>query len=294
MTMVAKPTPSPPFPFKQLSEIEVDFSITTLVYGDSKAGKTWFAGTAGSRTLYIYFREGEGIVTLKSPLFKEKHPNVDPISVCIEETDEVSAFDAVGDTIDHALDRFPERFDTIVLDEATAFRRRAMWKGLGISKEENRSKTLAKVQNRSDNFFIPAIQDYGMEMNLVEWWVATYTELCKRVGKHLIVCAHSRETFAKLDESKVNSPEVRIKVRPGFTGKTFPDTITAYFDNIWYIERVGKTSVHRIKIYGNEVIQAGTRYAGVFGSVETNPDFLKMAQKIKESGIKPAEFQKTR
>ena len=42
-----------------------------LGYGPSGAGKSWFTGTAGERTWYLNI--GEGLETLKSPLFKHYH-----------------------------------------------------------------------------------------------------------------------------------------------------------------------------------------------------------------------------
>ena len=282
---------------KTLDQVQLGESTTTLVHGDSKSGKTFFLGTAGSRSLYIYFTVGEGISTLQSPAFRDKYRNYNPITVAIEEHSTAAAFDAVGRTIDYMVDTRREEFDIVIVDEMTAFRRAAMRKGLELSNIEGRSKTEEKLNQagRPPGFFFPAIQDYGAEMNLVEWWTATYTDDAKKQGYHLLVAAHSRNIYEKLG-NRPNDPEVLVKVKPGFTGKTFPDDITAYYDNVFYMQRSGKgtNAQHKLIIHGDETYLAGTRYGGVFRddkgrevSSITNPDFLKMLKSIQESGIKP-------
>lgn len=293
-----KQTTLPPgIEVKTLDQVQLGESTTTLVHGDSKSGKTFFLGTAGSRALYIYFTVGEGISTLQSPAFRNKYRNYNPITVAIEEQTTAAAFDAVGRTIDFMVDTRRSEFDIVIVDEMTAFRRAAMRKGLELSGIEKRSTTQAQTEQRVDlppGFFFPKIQDYGAEMNLVEWWTATYTDDAKKQGYHLLVAAHSRNIYEKLG-NKPNDPEVLVKVKPGFTGKTFPDDITAYYDSVFYMQRSGKgtNAQHKLIIHGDETYLAGTRYGGVFKengrevSSITNPDFLKMLKLIQESGIKP-------
>ena len=269
----------------RLLDLPVAETTTWLVYGASKAGKTWFAGTAGDRTLYVYFSVGEGIETLKSPGFKEA-VGANPIVKVVEETDEAFAYDRACDIIDDYLKNRSDDFDTVVVDEATAFRRHAMWKGLSINKEENRSKSLDKATRRGKDsrpIFLPTMADYGTEMNLTEWFVAQYTDILKRAGKHFMILAHERNVYKK-DGTGPNAQEHLYKVRPGFTGKTLPDDIVAYFDNVIHMEKAGggEQTVHRARMQGDDVIVAGTRHAGVFKTLEKDPDFLKFIKRIKE------------
>ncbi len=282
---------------KRLDDLPAGKATTTLIYGDSKTGKTEFIGTAGSRMLYIYFTIGEGISTLQSPGFKRRYPNCNPIVVPIRETEATKAFDAVKQVIDYHVDNKRNEFDVVAVDEMTAFRRHAMWKGLEISSIEERSKTWDKAQNRKDlpkGFFIPGIQDFGMEMGLTEWWVATYTADAKEQGYHLLVAAHSRHIYEKSGKG-VNDAETLKAIKPGFTGKTFPDDVTCYFDSVFYMERVGRhpTAKYNLRLMGDEIVTAGTRYGGVFvkngKEVEsiTNPNFPEMIKKISQSGKEP-------
>jgi len=279
---------------QRLSDVKVGTATTTLIHGGSRSGKTYLIGTCGSRMVYIYFTVGEGIDTLKSPGFTKRYPDCNPIVVPIHETNEVKAFDAVRQTIDFMVDNRRDEFDFIAVDEATAFRRHAMWKGIEISSVEGRSETLTKTQNRKDlpqGFFLPVVQDYGAEMGLMEWWTATYTDDAKESGYHLIVAAHSRYIYEKSGK-KISDAEVLTAIKPGFTGKTFPDDITRYFDNVFYMEKVGGgTNVqYRLRIHGDEIITAGTRYGGVFlnnrGSEVSSiddPNFSDMIRQIQES-----------
>lgn len=257
---------------------------TLLYYGASGAGKTAFAGSAGSETLFINI--GDGIETLLSPWFKQVY-GYNPIVRDVNERlgargmpIEASAFDATSDVLDEALNDFPDKFKTIVIDDVTSLRRFAMNKGLEINSKLGRSKSLENVSKKFD-VTIPAVQDYGIEMNLIEQFIAAYTSLAKRANKHLIITAHQRITYRKGD--KIGDVPTMAKVSPGFTGQTFPDQVPAYFDNVWHAEVVagGRTgSVYRCRTVGDDVIVAKSRNGGVFSAVETNPNFTEMINRI--------------
>jgi hypothetical protein len=155
-----------------------------------------------------------------------------------------------------------------------------MNKSLEINQKLGRSQSLTKTTKQFD-VTIPAVQDYGMEMNLIEQFIIAYTNIAKENGKHLIMTAHQRLTYAKGD--KIGDAPVLKKVAPGFTGQTFPDQVSAFFDNVWYAEVVagGRTgSVFRCRTVGDDVITAKSRNGGVFATVETNPNFLKLVDKL--------------
>ena len=72
--------------FKRLVDYKAGEAWTVLIYGPTKSGKTWFVGSAGSRTLLV--NTGSGLATLQSPAFRAKFPNSkDIIVVDVYETD---------------------------------------------------------------------------------------------------------------------------------------------------------------------------------------------------------------
>lgn len=280
------PRPSLVPEFKFLNEIPKGEAETFLIYGPSGSGKTWFSGTAGSRTLFI--DNGNGITTLQSPLF-QKMVASNPIVVSLYEKlgargmfETADVYNAICDTLDYALEKFKDNFDTVVIDDATHLRKGAMNRALEINQATGKSKTLKDSKEKHD-IVSPAIQDFGTEMNLVEQFIAGYTTICKEAGKHLILNAHERLTYRKGD--KTGDPPMLAKTSPGFTGQTFPDTVPAYFDHVWYMQVVGSGSnrVWRATTQGHETLSAKTRMGGVFETLEANPNFLDCIKRIRES-----------
>jgi len=271
------------FEIKNLSDLQPAESLTILLYGQFGSGKTQFIGSAGSRTLIINI--GSGIDTLHGKTFKDKNPNVDPLIITINETldengqfDTAEAFDAVTDAIDFALKNHHDKFDTIAIDDITALRGFAMNKGLELNQKTKKSQTNA--QRKDYGATLPAVQDYGTEMSLIEWFIKTYTNLCKREKKHLIMTAHERQQFKKAD--KIGEQPSLFKIRPGFTGQTFPDDMCAHFDFVWHAEIAGGGGqiVYRVRTVGDEVISARTRYGGIFDLLEKDLSFSKVLSKI--------------
>jgi hypothetical protein len=270
-----------PVVFKRLHTYKPGEAWILMYYAQSKAGKTFFAGTAGPRTLYINI--GDGIETLMAPAFTTRYPDAkDMIIVDIRETNPqgvAEAFDRVCDAIDYALANFPDKFDTVVLDEATAFRKYAMNKATELNTEA-RTRGAARAK-RTEDFVKPDIGDYGTEMQMIEWFLGTYIPKFKEVNKNFIMLAHERQVFAK--PGKIGDEPVLKKIQPGFTGKTFPDTVPAYFDDVWHGEVVGggNNVVYRARTAGDEGEVGGSRHGGIFSIVEPDPNFLKMLARIK-------------
>ena len=286
--IVAKDGDKAKFRFKRLETYQPGESWVLLYYGPSKTGKTYFAGTAGPRTLFINI--GDGLETLMAPAFTTKYPeSKDMIVVDIREMnpDGVSeAFDFVGDAIHYALKEFPDKFDTIILDEATAFRKFAMNKSMELNTEA-RTRGAARAK-RTEDFVKPDIGDYGTEMQMIEWFLGTYIPICKEHKKHFVMLAHERQTFAK--PAKIGDEPILKRVLPGFTGKTFPDQIPQFFDDVWHSEVVGggDAVVYRCRTAGSESEIGGARHGGVFSVIEENPNFLKMLARIKSAQANPA------
>lgn len=260
---------------------------TFLNYGSAGCGKTFFAGTAGSRTLII--NNGGGMNTLLSPLFQSKYKGCNPIIVTVAEKmsergvfNTAEVFDEICDSIDYYLKNHHEDFDTVVIDDVTQLRRGAMNKALELNDESGKSNTLKNFVKKFD-LVSPAVQDYGVEMNLIEQFIASYTTTLKEAGKHFILNAHERQTFGK--PAKIGDVPPLLETRPGFTGQTFPDQVTMYFDNVWHFEVVsgGSNRVYRVTTQGHETLVAKTRWGGVFETIETNPNFPDVIRRIRET-----------
>lgn len=276
--------------FKRLDTIKSGKSVVMMIYGAAKTGKTYFMGTAGSRTLFI--NNGAGMETFKSPLFTQK-VGANPLIVTINEAIDdnglpvaAKAFDEMADSITFALENFSEEFDTICIDDSTAARRHAMYKGLEINQKLGKSKTLKEVVEKFD-VVSAAVQDYGMEMSIILQFLVWLIEEAKKHEKHLIVGAHERHTFAK-GEKIGDSPTIK-RIRPGFTGQTMPDDIGGLWDILAHSEVVGGGSnlIYRLRFSGDEIIQAGSRYGGIFETVESNCNFLEMVKRIEEAKLNP-------
>ena len=296
-TPVIPPRPSttkaPATSFVKLDEMKSGETVTALAYGGSKVGKTWLAGTTGSRTLYI--STGDGTDTLKSPLFRQLNPGFNPTVVDIREKLGISgipvagiveAFDLMCDSIDYAFTNFVNEFDTVVVDELSATRRHALFKGLELSQQMGRSRTWDKT--KQFEIILPAGQDFGAEMSLIEQFLAGAISLCERNGKHLLVLAHQRYLMVKPKDEKGNvifgEPAVIKEIRPAVTGAQFPDTISAMFDNVWHCEKVGggdQGTAYRVRVYGDEITVAGSRHAGILPTVIVKPNFQEILEAIK-------------
>jgi hypothetical protein len=278
--------------FETLDELKDARTITQLYYGGSGVGKTMYVGSAGPRTLIVNI--GNGIVTIRSPEAKRRYykDGKMPIVVTIrEEIDKETkvfkvarAFDQVEEAIVIGLDHFADQFDTIAIDDASYLRTFAMNKGLEMSDELNKSQSLKKGRETGAIMF--AVQDYGAEMKLIEDFVTQTIDFCKDAGKHLLLTAHERWTWRKIrdQQGKVIGEEVD-KVKPGFTGRTFPDDVTKHFDLVWRADVVqaNPLSVYRAQTEMSKGITAKSRYPGVFESIEKSPNFLAVVARIHKS-----------
>lgn len=284
--------------FRRLSETKPGESVCGMFYGPAKTGKTLILGSAGNRSLFI--NNGQGSETLRSPLFKSKFPDCDPIIVDIHEpldadglpSGPATAFDMMSDAIDYALANFGDKFDTICVDDSTAARRFAMYKGLEVNQASGKSKTLEQMVKKYDVMSV-AVQDYGIEMNLILQFLVGTIELCKKNNKHFFIGAHERNTFSK--GSNIGDLPTLTKIRPGFTGQTMPDEIGGLWDILAHTEAVGggvQSSVYRTRFNGDEIITAGVRYGGIFETVETNVTIPNILERIKAAKLNPNAVKK--
>ena len=279
----------PKVSFAKLSETKPGESVIMMDYGSSGSGKTEFHGTGGSRAFII--DTGDGLETLRAPGFHSRHPNSDPTIARVAEKlgqrgniTTATAFDAVCDIIDFAMEKINDQWDVLIIDDVTALRKFAMNKGLEVGQKLGKSQTLAKAKEFDATFF--AVQDYGAEMDLINKFVAGYTSIFREKKKHLVMGCHERITLVPPRDNQgkvIIGGEMVIKdVRPGFTGKTFPDDIVAYFDEVWHMESVGSGDniVYRARTQGGEELTAKTRHGGIFPVIVKNPNLLNIISAI--------------
>lgn len=266
-------------------------SVTLLLWGAAKTGKTDFSGSAGERSLYIDV--GKSAETFHAKGFKERRGTFKGFYRKVEEVaakenyvmpDTATAYDQVCDIIDKALEVMPDKFDVVIVDEATAFRRYAMNKALEINQGMNKSQ--AGANSKKWDMVLPGVQDYGSEMSLVSQFIAGTIDLLKRHNKHFILVAHERALFESVTDSKTGKKtetDIVKKLVPAFTGKKDIDAIANMFDCVFHTEkaRSGETEVFRIRTQGDDGLVAGHRYSGVFQPIETNLTFPRMIERIK-------------
>lgn len=293
MSVPSISVPIPPVIFAKLSELPPGESVIMMGYGAGGSGKTEFLGTGGDRTLII--DTGDGMETLKSTLgFKKRHPDCNPTIVSVREktvgrgrVDTATAFDIICDVIDYTLAHHADEYDTIAIDDVTAFRHDAMNKGLEIGQKLGKSMTKSKQEAIGATIY--AVQDYGAEMDLINKFTAAYSTIFREAKKNFIMMAHERITLVQPKNDKgvpIVGAEMVVKdVRPGFTGKTFPDDIIVYFDEVWHFETVGSGDgvVYRARTSGAEDLTAKTRHGGVFTTIIKNPNVQKMLHHIKSN-----------
>lgn len=279
----------------RLSDVPTGKTVTLCLYGGPGTGKTRFCCTAGDRTLYI---ECEGRVSTQQSYAKTYGFN--PIWHTVTEEalpDKPQALDKIATILKEASNNYADKFDTIVIDGATALRRFAMNKALELLGATGKSKTLQKTEDLEKKFgdtfgFADVgVQDFGGEMQMVEKFIYKLTEYCRTEGKHLIFTAHQRETYGKaLDKAGnviIGAQGTLEKVRPGFTGQTFPDTIPGMFDFTWYTEVTGSDSNkhYRVRTEGDSKLVAKTcvgENGSMFPTLIENPNFLKVIKAVQE------------
>ena len=247
-------------------------ALTILLYGGSGVGKTWLAGTLGTRTLYI--NTGQGVETLKSKAFQKQNPDSNPTIVDIREMEKkATAFDKVCDTLDEWINTKRDEFDSIVIDDATFLSQYAQLKAMEINYASGKTKTSMTGRKIP----MPVLQDYGTEQSIIKWFISSYTSLAKEKGFNFILLAHDRSIYSqqKGEDSK------RTRVFPNFVGKDFfaPSVVPAYFDEVWFMYLHGDKRYLRTQ--ANAIVVAKSRCSGSILEVEDSPSFPNLLSKIR-------------
>jgi hypothetical protein len=261
----------------KLSATPFHESLTLLLYGASGTGKTYFAGTAGSRN--VIFNAGVGLITLQSPAFLSRYP-YDPWTIEIP-NDVDQPMDFVCDSLEWLVKTRRADFDIVTVEDFTAIGRYAKQKAVQINKDLGKTNT-AESAKKNRGIISPTIADYGEEMNVLEWFLGDLTNIAKTENFHLICTAHERITYNK--PAKIGDPPSERAIRPGFTGQTFPDKIPAFFDEVWRLQILGKgtNKKYQATTQGNEKVQAKSRHGGVFAETIDDPSWPKLIQEIQK------------
>lgn len=230
--------------------------IKALVYGRSKVGKTFGAGTFPRP---VFLDCDSGIATLASNDFINKHGFKGDIeyeqfaerglnSRGVPQT--ANAFDDVCRYFDKMMK--PDRrdtFDTWVVDTGTSLSQFAMNKAivlLGGSFKGVSSQTLSEALTHGLVF--PKIQDYGSERSLVEQFIG----MLYATEKNFLFLCHEKEIT-----DKDGNPVLTV---PLLTGKGV-EAISALFDEVWNVRTkpVGSERVVYIQTKTDGVRMCGSR-----------------------------------
>lgn len=258
----------------KLSEHKATEAQTYLVYGPSKVGKTFGAGTF-PRPNFIDF--DNGILTLQGADFLKRHgwrPNT-----MYEQFHEKSltkmgvveipdAFDAACRYFDESMKKpHVDEFDTWVIDTGTSLADAAMNKSIFLlgGKGFTGSKSHTHEQAMKYGLLLPKQQDFGGERSMAEQFV----KMVKDSGKHMVFLCHER-TYQ-------NEDGVITKIAPLLTGKSV-EAVSAMFDELYRVQLVRKGLDFKrvLKTNTNGVFMAGTRI-GVPDDTEWNWDALQAA-----------------
>lgn len=264
----------------KLSQINLTTSICILTVSAPGVGATFFAGTAGDRS--VIFTDLNGIVTLRNPVFLKETNNADPyVEVILQDEDPEKAL-AYKDMINKINFWFDPKnidlFDTIIFDDADFLNASAMNHAVMVNADTDKSKTKSKIGKYS--FILPVIQDFGTQMSLVEAFIQKLASLCRVYGKNLIFNAHEKMLFRKDPRTK---EDILIKIAANFTGRAAPEAISSYFDLVLRITRVGKgdSFVKKFQCHPDDIVSAKDRYS-VFKTYEEKLTFPIIQKRIKD------------
>ena len=250
---------------KKLSEDNTPAGVQMMLYGGSGRGKSFWSAGAGSD--WVFMTDRNGVLTLKSKLFKEK-VGTDPFLIELkpdESPTRPTLFDSIRNQVDMLL--APETkndFRGIIIDDINTTRIGARNKAIDLNGASGRSKTAVNAASgKFKDILIPTMSDFGTEMGLVESFLRQLTAGLRDEGKHSIVCAHER-LYRNKDSNTI------VAVKPLFTGADTPDAMPGIFDLVWYIRTVGAgANVKREFVTDDEGgVMAKSRLGGLFKNPE--------------------------
>lgn len=281
------------FLVSQLKDHDPQEAWCTLVYGGYGSGKTFFCGTMNPNK-GIFINIGQGILALKSPLFKNMYPdagNLIVIDVMEHMKDgvvtEARGFDIVCEIIEYCFAKIIDSEDwTIALDDATFLRRMIMNKvremNVEVAANSNKKAEQSKFEKAMNRWAPDGVKDMGKEMDVIEWFIAQHIPRFKATKTNFIMTAHQREVYGKAPA--IGDERPLLKVRPGFRGQTFPDQVPIYFDDVFRTKvksggKLGK--IFTLVTTSGESEATKNRNGGVFPEVISNPNHQQMLEAIR-------------
>jgi hypothetical protein len=252
--------------------------IHAMLYGAPKAGKTFFAATWPRPG---FLDVDHGLKVVRSPAFREKHPDVDLAKIKYELADDevdpatgiVSRADGFKEAMRqlNKLARDPD-VETIVLDSLTALSRLAMNAGLIAQSKGARPRSMTFAEAKRDGVILLAKQDFGAEMSAVE----QVLDMLMAVDKHVLVVAHEREE--RTDSGTL------VGISPLITGDRLRAKIARWFDDVWYIEKEVKDGkvIQTLVTEADKKLRAVGSRLGLPAEI-TDPSYTKIQQLLRSA-----------
>ncbi len=280
------------FNINKLSTLKTNPTTLGLFWGKAGTGKSALCGSAGSECLYINI--GQGITTLQSPWWRNKYKDRDPMIVDVYERTAINgvvslpeAFDLVGDIIDHGITKMRDQVKHIALDDITYLTRSGLYKAMYFNKLKGKTETLAKAEDKKNKIdvAIPELGDYGTLADLMNWFLASHTELCRAEGVNLFVAAHEKTLYNP--PARMGGEKTVKGYMPAFPGDKYNDSVPGMFDLVWHTEAVGggQAIKYQARTSGDSSVTCKTRWAGIFKELEVDIDLLDVVRRIEE-GLK--------
>lgn len=281
--------------YEELKEIPTGNSVRALISGTPGAGKTEFCGTAGDGLLLI--NVGKGVETLQNKGFIIRNPKAQNIKVINidkifdkkgELPSEQEMVNAISDAVYHAT-RTQRWLKTVAIDDMSEYRFYALWQGMEINKVLGRSQSFE--QSKKHDMPLPVVQDFGVEMGVVEDFLRWFCDDAYQREYNIIVTSHTRHVYKKALDGNgkpiMGQPPTLIKELPGFTGQTFPDYIPRLFSIVGQLEpnvnaRTGENNP-RLRLAGDSSKCVKHRYSGVLPEYMDNPRFDTIIEAIKSN-----------
>lgn len=270
-------------------------SVRMLGYGGPGSGKTEFCVTGAEETVILNI--GKGIETIQNLGAKKRNPNrkisIIDIDRILKRKDgkpptDLEMIAALSDAVYHATR--VKGFKNICIDDMTEFRHYALLKGMKINLEQGKSKSYEQYE-KNDELMTPVVQDFGVEMNIVEDFLRWLCNDAYELSYNIIVTAHTRYIYKKVRDQSgkaiIGETPTLDRELPGFTGQTFPDYIPRLFSIVGMFQQAGvqNDGSSRIRLY----LQGGRdrcvkhRYSGVLPEYLDNPRFDKIVAAIKSN-----------
>jgi len=257
--------------------------VQCLVFGPSKSGKTWGAGTF-PRPVFMDF-DG-GLATLRNPHWVAKYGRRDiEYETFYERTTNErgvvkahTAFDDGCKYFDKMMSKdFVDTFDTWVIDSGTTLSQTAMNKAIVLLGDKSlgiASKT--HEQALRTGLVYPKMQDYGSERSMVEQFV----DMILASDKHVVLICHEKELTT--DEGTL------IGIVPLLTGKGV-EAVCLRFDEVWNLraQKKGPEIQRSLVTQPDGLRKVGSRYGIPNGTpwewdaIKTELDKIHAAQTLK-------------